>query len=619
MNYCSSIVVDFGSTNSGCARVESDKTKQNSYSTPNFIQGNQTYAKDCTWFYVRPDFWKELRDNYSQVRDADFRIRSRALPYTEEPNIVWGRQHIRALADTIEKENWVGFKYFKMNLYHARDLEAEGRETPVKDVVRLFLRILKIECLDFEKGRRKREVAKEEIQWGITIPAIWGNRERQIMTDVATDVFGSNVRVLSEPEGPILSGLIHASGDGSFSLKKGRVSLVTDIGGGTTDITLLQEVSNDASCEYPFKVIASTDGIGVGGNNIDDAYWTYILRLLSKGKMSDDGRSYDSMSDDELKETLLFPFVKKLSAFIDMEDGWLNFKHGHALFIQFPPAYLKWLNNEGHKQVGDVLANIMIGIEEIDMDQLKEHVLLPTFRIIAGKIREFLQQNVDKMPQDASMCLVIKAGGLSLSSELCNLVDRQVNDLGLKFTSASLGADPVSVSGSIMDGALIILLNRKIINRKAPFNIYYDVAMSLSSLRSHYKELGVEITMGQLEEQLEKDINNGAGTSEKAMPVGIMGEYLKDHHMPFYATSKEQAKITFGFYGKEGGIVVLPHNNPECRLLCKKTFETHGYEAFSLLIDFNEFPNNNNFHYLITSDSNGEIIDEGNIPVRFDD
>lgn len=616
MNYCSSIVVDFGSTNSGCARIELEEN-YSGYRTPNFIQGNQTYAKDATWFFVHPVFWKRIRDNYDQISDSDFRIRSRALPYTASPNVVWGRQHIRALAETIEAEKWIGFKYFKMRLYREENFIVNGETVLIQDVVRLFLRILKIECLDFEKGRRQRDVSAEEIQWGLTIPTIWGDRERKVMTAVASEVFGKHIRVLTEPEGPVLAGLVHSTGNGSFSLKKGRVSMVTDIGGGTTDITLLEEVSDDATCEYPLKAISSTDGIGVGGNNIDDAYWTYLLRLLSKGKQSDGGCCYDSLSDDSLKECLLAPFVDKLGSFIDMEDAWLNFKQGLTTHIQLPSAYLKWLKTAGHNQVAQKLTGIMIGVDEIDVAELKKAVFMPTFQKIVGKVREFLQLNMDKIPSDSSLCMVVKAGGLSLANDLLNMIDSQVNDLGLKFTSASLGADPVSVSGSIMDGALIILLNRKIINRKAPFNIFYDMGnVTLKDLKYRYRDFGVNMTLGQLEDLLEKDVDNGADKTERAVPVGISGEYLKDHTTPFSSVKDDQEEIAFHFYGKEDGYIVYPHNNPECQQIGEVTFKTKNIQSFLLTIDFNEFPNNNNFHYIITSEVSGDILDEGNIPVK---
>ncbi len=616
MNYCSAIVVDFGSTNSGCARLDLGQGSTN-YCEPIFIQGNQTYAKDNTWFFVRPDFWGRVISDYGQLTDSDFRILSREMPYTKEPNIVWGRQHIRAMADTIEEEGWIGFKYFKMNLYLNKNCEVGNQEVPIKEVVRLFLRILKIECLDCEKGRRNREVLSEEIQWGVTIPTIWGDRERKVMTEVASEVFGSHVRVLSEPEGPVLSGLIHSTGDGIFSLKKGRVNLVVDLGGGTTDITLLEETSDDADCEYPFKVIAATDGIGVGGNNVDEAFWNHILRVLSKDHSAPDGRRYDELNDTELKELLLTPFQKKLRSFIEMEDAWLEYKHGEKLQVQFPPSYLKWLRENGHNEVEATLTRIMIGVEDINVDELHKNVFQPTYEIIANKVHDFLKTNIDKIPKDASKCIVVKAGGLSLSNELRNLIDMQVNNLSLKFTSASLGADALKVSGSIMDGACIVLLNRKIINRKAPFNIFFDMGINLMALRNEYKEMGVNLSIGQLEELFERDAQNGAYTAEKAVPVGIKGEYLKDRSTPFVPANNAQERITFHFYGKEDGFVVLPHNNPECKLLGEITHETRGYKSFSFVIDFNEYPNNGNFHYFITSQENGEIMSEGNIPVQF--
>lgn len=615
MNYCSSIVVDFGSTNSGCARTELGNN-QDSYLRPIFIQGSQTYAKDDTWFFVHPVFWERICRNYAQIQDSDFRIRSRALPYTRNPNVIWGRQHIKACADTIESEGWLGFKYFKMRIYHKQDFIVNGQTIPVRDIVRLFLRILRIECLDFESGRQNRAVSTEEIQWGITIPTIWGDRERKLMTEIASEVFGDHIRVLSEAEGPVLSGLMHAFGDGHFSLKKNRVSLVADVGGGTTDITLLKEVSEDVVCEYPLREIATTDGVGVGGNNIDEAYWNYLFRLLSEGKTSDDGCNYDSLSDEDLRKMLLTPFMQNLRSFIEMEDAWLNFKHGDISHIQFPPSYLKWLRGAGHSQIAEFLKNIMIGETEININELKQHVFQPTLQHIAQKIKKFLQTNTDKIPQNSDLFMVVKSGGLSLLSDFRNLIDEQVNDLGFKFTSASLGADALSVSGSVMDGAGIVLLNRKIINRKAPFNIFYDMGTDLNFLKRRYAEMGINMKLGELNEILDRDIQAGAHLGEYAIPVGIKGEYLKDHSTSFVPASNDQKTVAVRFYGKEDGFVVLPCDNPQCWLLGEISCDTQGSQHFKLTIDFNEYPNNNNFHYFITSANTGEVMSEGNILVK---
>ena len=616
MNYISAIVIDFGSTNSGCARIGLENNSA-TYQQPVFLHGSQFYAKDDTWFFVKPDFWQRVKTGYDSLRDSDFRVRSRALPYTENPNIVWGRQHIRAMADTIENEGWIGFKYFKMKLYNHEDVQAGGETVPIRDVVRLFFRILKVECLDFERGRHNREVTSDEIQWGITIPSIWGDSERALMTGVSMEVLGPHVRVLSEPEGPILAGLVHSNANGTFALRKGRVTLVSDMGGGTTDLTLVEEVSEDPTAEYPIRTIAATDGLGMGGNNIDDAFWNYILRYLSRGKTKDDENvRYDDLSDQELREMLLTPYMSRLSEFIDMENAWLDYKHGNKRSIQFPPSYRKWLQANGHGQIAGVLTDLLTGEQEIDTDDLHEQVLMPTYNAICQKVKSFLEENRDKLPADASLCVVTKAGGLSLSGELRNLIDRQVSDLGIRFTSSSLAADPVQTSGNIMDGACIVLLNRKVINRFSPCHIFYDmVLVDLFQLCDHYKSLGIKLTVGDLNSQMERESAAGLYDGQWAIPVAIKGHYFKDHRSPFVPTCEGQETIMFTFYGSDETFVVMPKDNPDCYELGSVSFDARKYLHYELVLDFNESPINNNFHYFIYSQTNGELIAENNIPI----
>ena len=613
MSYISAIIVDFGSSNSGCARIELEKGKP-SYTLPVFLQGSQYYAKDETWFYVHPMLWERIMTNYASLSDDDFKIRSRVLPRTECPTVIWGRQHIWANAALIENEGWIGFKHFKMNLYRQEDYLTNGVEVPIKEVVRIFLRILKIECLMFEKDRRHRIVDREEIQWGVTIPTIWTDAEKALMTEVASDVFGNHVRILSEPEGPILSELLHSQGDGCFSLKQGRVSLVVDLGGGTTDITLMEEVSEDPACEYPLKVIASTDGVGVGGNNIDEAFWNYLLRLLSQGRTDDGGMKYDSLTDKELKECLLVPFMSNVRDYIEMENEWLRFKHKESSKINFPPAYRMWLKAHGHSQIVTYLTDLMVGNTEIEVSDLRKKVFEPTFERICRKIETFLKGNIDKIPANQQMFFLIKAGGLSLSTELRDRIDAIVAGLNLQYTT-NLSFAPVSTSGSIMDGACIVLLNRKIINRKASCNIFYDMGTDLFFLKKSYAHFGVDITLGQLNEIFEEDKNAGAVVGEKAVPVAIEGHYFKDHESLFYPRNKEQDSIPFTFYGTVGKYIVLPSNNPKCFVLGARNFETKHHMSFKLIVDFNESPLNNNFHYYVMEKDSGEIMDEANISI----
>ena len=53
MDFISAIAVDFGSTNSGCARIISyDEDGKLKYDNPHLVHNTGTYAKDNTWFYI---------------------------------------------------------------------------------------------------------------------------------------------------------------------------------------------------------------------------------------------------------------------------------------------------------------------------------------------------------------------------------------------------------------------------------------------------------------------------------------------------------------------------------------------------------------------------------------
>ena len=52
--YTSAIVIDFGSSNSGAARIDTYKDGRLVYSTPQFCHSDGYYAKDATWFFIHP-------------------------------------------------------------------------------------------------------------------------------------------------------------------------------------------------------------------------------------------------------------------------------------------------------------------------------------------------------------------------------------------------------------------------------------------------------------------------------------------------------------------------------------------------------------------------------------
>ena len=135
----SAIVVDFGSTNSGCCRVCSHDAEGNLvFSNPEFLQNIGSYAKDNTWFYVEPSFLERIRTDYDTLTDDDFRIESRIMPNTDNPNIIWGREAIKRHSNKISEEHWVSFKRFKMMLYYGSENYA-GLDFPLLLILKTFL------------------------------------------------------------------------------------------------------------------------------------------------------------------------------------------------------------------------------------------------------------------------------------------------------------------------------------------------------------------------------------------------------------------------------------------------------------------------------------------------
>lgn len=54
INYVSAIAVDFGSTDSGCARViDKDEEGRIMFKAPDYVQAMPNYVKDSTWFLSR--------------------------------------------------------------------------------------------------------------------------------------------------------------------------------------------------------------------------------------------------------------------------------------------------------------------------------------------------------------------------------------------------------------------------------------------------------------------------------------------------------------------------------------------------------------------------------------
>lgn len=614
----SAIAVDFGSTNSGCARIYSfDEEGRLKYDTPHLVHSNGSYAKDNTWFYIRPDLLKRIRTSYNTITDDELRIESPML-HTPDPNLIWGRKAISHNADKLIKEGWVSFRNFKMMLYHGVD--DATLDYPLVSIIKIFLRILKLECLHVESEQLGRQVAANEIDWGVTIPSIWTDANKHIMVDIAHEVFSPTARVLSEPEGPLVANLLLSGGNGRVQFMNGRTSLVIDMGGGTTDICLMKEVlQNDGS--FKMEMIANTEGSAAGGNNIDEDFYYYLLRFISHGKTSDAGVAYDQLDEEALFDELFAGYQSQIIDFMDFEDSWTRLKEkrnlasGSVCEFTFTAKYRKWLIANGHNQVANVVFECLTDGCELPADEFRRLVLNPTFDKICNKIKEIIEQNRDKVNYDN----IILAGGLSLNQALTSRIKETVREvLGASGEAAIKESPGLQAGAAIMTGACYMLVNKDFIKRLARRTYLYDsiVTNTIVKVIDDYHEHGIELSPNQVNDLYELEI--AAGYENRAWelgdvilhPICIKGQLVNPYLS--HLSSHDQTEVNIEFFSTDGKICIFSNKqNPDINFEGVIEEKCKPNCAYDLEVDFNEAQISNALHYILKEAETGEILSEG--------
>ncbi|PPD20336.1 MAG: nucleotide-binding protein [Methylomonas sp.] len=116
----------------------------------------------------------------------------------------------------------------------------------------------------------------------ITVPASFDPAARELTVEAARVVGLHQAVLLEEPQGALYSWIENSEGDWRNHVKVGDVILVVDIGGGTTDLSLIAVTEHDGNLEL--TRVAVGDHILLGGDNMDLA-----LAYTIKAKLEQDG------------------------------------------------------------------------------------------------------------------------------------------------------------------------------------------------------------------------------------------------------------------------------------------------------------------------------------------
>ena len=113
----------------------------------------------------------------------------------------------------------------------------------------------------------------------VTIPASFDPAARELTAEAARAAGYTGITLLEEPQAALYSWIEHSAGQWRKDVKKGDIILVVDVGGGTTDLSLIAVLEREGQLEL--HRVAVGDHILLGGDNMDLALAYGVARKLA--------------------------------------------------------------------------------------------------------------------------------------------------------------------------------------------------------------------------------------------------------------------------------------------------------------------------------------------------
>ena len=113
----------------------------------------------------------------------------------------------------------------------------------------------------------------------VTIPASFDPAARELTVEAARQAGYAALTLLEEPQAALYSWIQGSGGDWRKQVRPGDIILVVDVGGGTTDFSLIAVLEREGTLEL--HRVAVGDHILLGGDNMDLALAHAVSRKLA--------------------------------------------------------------------------------------------------------------------------------------------------------------------------------------------------------------------------------------------------------------------------------------------------------------------------------------------------
>ena len=264
--------IDLGTTNSALARCDAiteEDSRIEVLSIPQLVNPGEVAERTLlpSFLYIPGEF--------------DFPKGSTTLPWDPEPKLVIGELARKRGAESPNRlvasaKSWLSYAGVDRTApilpWQAPD--EVPKLSPV-DVSSQFLQHLRT-VWDNGQAAGQPELAFAEQDVLLTVPASFDEEARELTRRAAEQAGLQNVTLLEEPQAAFYAWLESQGNTWRSRIKVGDLVLVCDIGGGTTDFSLI--TVSEENGELTLKRVAVGDHILLGGDNMDLA----LARLLQQ-------------------------------------------------------------------------------------------------------------------------------------------------------------------------------------------------------------------------------------------------------------------------------------------------------------------------------------------------
>jgi Hsp70 protein len=265
--------IDLGTTNSTMARYDVTASEEESRielcSIPQLINPNEVAERTLlpSFLYI-PD-------------ELDFPKGSISLPWDPEPKFLVGELARKRGAESPNRlvasaKSWLSYAAVNRTspILPWQAPPEVLKLSPVEASAQFLQHLSKV--WENSLSERQGEVALAEQEILLTVPASFDEEARELTRRAAEQAGYQDVTLLEEPQAAFYAWLESQGDNWRRRIRVGDLVLVCDVGGGTTDFSLIMVSEEDG--DLTLKRVAVGDHILLGGDNMDLA----LARLLQQ-------------------------------------------------------------------------------------------------------------------------------------------------------------------------------------------------------------------------------------------------------------------------------------------------------------------------------------------------